>query len=121
MLGLGDQIARERLRIGDGPGHVVDRAARDARRAQALQPRRRAFAEQHRRELVDAGLAVLVARGHGREARVADHPVQARARRTAASKNLSLGQATTIQPSRVGKFWNGTIEGCAEFAKRSGS
>ena len=32
-----------------------------------------------------------------------------------------LGQATTIQPSAVGKFWNGTSDGCAERERRSGS
>ena len=47
MLGLGDQVARDRLRIADGAGHVVDRAARDAGRAQPLEPRRRAVGQQH--------------------------------------------------------------------------
>ena len=34
---------------------------------------------------------------------------------------MSLAQAITIQPSAVAKFWNGTIDGCAELAMRSGS
>ena len=37
------------------------------------------------------------------------------------SQNFGFGHETTIQPSAVRKFWNGTIDGWAEFARRSGT
>ena len=37
------------------------------------------------------------------------------------SQNFSFGAATTIQPSAVSKFWNGTSDGCADFARRGGT
>ena len=36
-------------------------------------------------------------------------------------RRFCFGQATTIQPSAVGKVWNGTIEGCAELRVRCGT
>ena len=37
-----------------------------------------------------------------------------------ASQNFCFGQATTIQPSAVGKAWKGTIDGWAELRRRGG-
>lgn len=35
-------------------------------------------------------------------------------------QNFSLAQPTTTQPSAVGKSWNGTSDGCAEYRVRDG-
>ena len=37
------------------------------------------------------------------------------------SQNFCFAAATTNQPSLAWKFWNGTIDGCAELAMRGGT
>ena len=51
-----------------------------------------------------------------REARVVASPS---AEPAARGQNFSFAHATVIQPSAVWKAWKGTIEGCADSARRS--
>ena len=74
----------------------------DAGRAQAIEPDLRALAEQHRRELVKARLAMLVAGRHRREARIADHPLEAELGAQQPEELVFGGTAIMIQPSRRG-------------------
>ena len=40
---------------------------------------------------------------------------------TRRAQNFSFAHTITIQPSAVRKFWNGTIDGCAEYGSRAGT
>ena len=37
------------------------------------------------------------------------------------SQNFCFAPPITIQPSEAAKFWNGTIDGCAELRRRGGT
>ena len=121
MLVLDDVLARDRLGVGERLLDGVHARGGHARRDERLDPLvRRARREdllEDRQQLV----AVLVAAGHGREALVlvqigpADHVAQP-------LPELPAWRApTTNQPSAASKFWNGTIDGWAEFGRRGGT
>ena len=100
---------------------VVHRRGRHARLAERLQPLRgrpraeRALEDRHQLVAV-AGRARAKSAKRGSVAS-SGRPIASQRR----TQNFSFGAATTIQPSAVWKFWNGTIDGCAEFARRGGT
>ena len=88
------------------------RGRRSTRRRCASRTRRRGSAAARRGSRCGRPSSRSAGRRSARAARSSQQTV---------SQNFCFAAASTNQPSEAWKFWNGTIVGCAEFARRGGT